>query len=66
MFKLTKLCLGPFRRNYRRLRAKKKADTKLIVVMGCQIFYRKSIEPSSGDFRRRPLPRKACGQDPEF
>ena len=32
------------------------ADTKVIVVMQCQIFDRKSTAPSSGDFRRRPQP----------
>ena len=36
-----------------------KVDTKLSVVMWCQIFDRKSIAPSSGDFagdRRRDRP----------
>ena len=44
-----------------------KADTKLTVVMWCQIFfYRKSIAPSSCDFRRRPPPRSICLQVQKF
>ena len=31
--------------------------TKLTVVMLCQIFDRKSLAPSSGDFHQRPPPR---------
>ena len=42
-----------------------KAYTKLIVVMCCHIVARKSVAPSSGDFRRRSAPRYACGQDQE-
>ena len=30
--------------------AKGKADTKLTVVICCQIFHRKSVAPSNGDF----------------
>ena len=36
---------------------------QLTVVMCCQIAARKSVAPSSGDLRRRPAPRYACGQD---
>ena len=46
-------------------RYKMKGDTKLTSVMLCHIFDRKSTEPSSGNFRRRPLPQLACGQDQE-
>ena len=34
--------------------------------MCCQIVARKYVAPSSGDFRRRPAPSYACGQDQEF
>ena len=34
----------------------KSADTKLTVVMCCQIFDKKSVAPSSGDFRQPPVP----------
>ena len=44
-----------------------KADTKLTVVMWCQnFFYRKSIAPSSRDFRRRPPPQSTCLQVQKF
>ena len=32
----------------------------------CQIVDRKSVAPSSGDFRLQPAPRYVCGQDQEF
>ena len=31
-------------------KTKMKADTKLTVVIGCQIFDGKSVAPSSGDY----------------
>ena len=34
--------------------------------MCCQIVARKSVAPSSGDFRRRPAPRYVCWQDQEI
>ena len=43
-----------------------KAYKKLTVVMCCQIVARKSVAPSSSDFRQRPAPRYVCGQDQEF
>ena len=47
------------------LNTKIKADTKLTVVMKCQIFDRKSVAPSSDIFyRQRELP--VCGQDQTF
>ena len=54
----TKLLFGP---TYIRLQAswsiqKKKAGTKLTVLMWCQIFDGKSKTPYSGDFRRRTRP----------
>ena len=48
------------------VKTKMKAYTKLNVVMCCQIVARMSVTPSSSDFRRRPPPRYACGQDQEF
>ena len=39
---------------------------KLTMVMCRQIVARKSVTPSSGDFRRRPAPRYACGQYQEL
>ena len=47
------------------VKTKMKAYTKLTVVMCCQIVARKSVAPSSGDFRQRSAPRYACGQDQE-
>ena len=44
----------------------KKTYEKLAVVMCFQFVARKSVAPSSGDFRRRPASRYACGQDQEF
>ena len=41
-------------------KTKMKAYTKLTVVMCCQIVARKSVAPSSGNFRRRSAPRYAC------
>ena len=35
---------------------KRKAYTKVTVVMCCQIFDRRSVAPSRGNFRRRPSP----------
>ena len=43
-----------------------KAYTKLTVVMCFKIVARKSVAPSSGDFRRRPASRYAGGQDQEI
>ena len=43
-----------------------KGYTKLTVIMCCQIVAKKSVAPSSGDFRRRLAPRYVCGQDQEF
>ena len=37
---------------------KMKADTKITVVMWCQIFNRKSVAPSSGDF----CGNRCCGR----
>ena len=70
-WKWTKLCLGPIQTCLEAFlgflgKTKMKAYTKLTVVMCCQIVARKSVAPSSGDFRRRPAPRYACGQDQEF
>ena len=55
--KWTKLCLGPIKTCLEAFlgfldKTKIKAYTKLTVVMCCQIFDRKSVAPSSGDFRR--------------
>ena len=47
------------------VKTKMKAYTKLTDLMCCQIVARKSVAPSSGDFRRRSAPRYACGQDQE-
>ena len=68
--KWTKLFLGPIQTCLEAFlgflsKNKMKAYTKLTVVMCCQIVDRKSVAPSSGDFRRRPAPRYACGQDQE-
>ena len=38
-----------------------KSDTKLTVVMCCHLFDQRHAAPSSGNFRRRPSPPKACG-----
>ena len=38
------------------VKTKKEAYTKLTVAMCCQIFARRSVAPSSGDFRRRLPP----------
>ena len=66
--KKTKLCLGPILTCLEAflgfpVKTKMKAYTKLTVAMCCQIFARRSVAPSSGDFRRRTLPRLASGQD---
>ena len=45
---------------------KMKADTKLTVVMCCQIFDRKSETPSSSDFRQQSMPWQSCRQVQEF
>ena len=68
--KWTKLGLGPIQTRLEAIvgflvKTKIKAHTKLTVVMCCQIVTRKSVAPSSGDFRQRPAPRYACGQDQE-
>ena len=63
------LYLGPIHRRleaFLGLLVKSKMNTKLTVVMCCQILVRKSVAPSSGDFRQRPAPRYSCGQDQEF
>ena len=44
---------------------KEKADTKQTVIMWCQIFEGKSNGPYGGNFRTKPPPQKACGQDQE-
>ena len=54
--KSTELCLGPIQRRLEAflgflVRIKIKAYKKLTVVMCCQIVARKSVAPSSGDFR---------------
>ena len=41
-------------------KTKIKADTKLIVVMCCQIFDGMSVVQSSGNFLRQPVPRYGC------
>ena len=60
--KSTELCLGPIQRRLEvflgfLVKIKMKAYEKLTVVMCCQIVARKSVAPSSGDFRRRSAPR---------
>ena len=47
-------------------KTKMKAYKKLTVVLCCQIIDRKSVAPSSGNFRRRKVPWYVCGQDQEF
>ena len=67
--KLTELCLGPIQRRleaFSGFLVKMKAYKKLTVVMCCQIVARKSTALSTGNFRRRPTLRYACGQDKEF
>ena len=64
--KLTKMCLGPIQTHLETFlgflgKIKMKAYTKLTFVMCCQIVDRKSVAPSSGDFRWY-----TCAQDPEF
>ena len=61
-FKWTKLCKGLIYTCLLALsgflgKTKIKADTKLIVVLCCQIFDRKSVAPSSGNLGWRPAPR---------
>ena len=60
--KLTELCLGPIQRRLEAflgflVKTKMKAYKKLTIVMCCQVVARKSVAPSSGDFRRRSAPR---------
>ena len=43
-----------------RVKTKMKAYTKLTVVMCCQIVARKSVAPSSSNFRRRLAQRYTC------
>ena len=45
---------------------KHKSDTKPAVLMYCNIFDSKSVSPSSGDFRRRPVPQYSWRQEQEF
>ena len=65
------LCLGLIQTHLQAflcflVKTKINAYTKLTVVMYGQIVARKSVAPSSGDFRRGPAPRYVCGQDQEF
>ena len=60
--KWTELCLGQIQRRLEAflgflVKIKIKAYKKLTVVMCCQIVARKSVAPSSGDFRQRSAPR---------
>ena len=69
--KWTKLSLGTIQTRLEAflgflVKTRMKAYTKLTDVMCCQIVARKSVAPSSGDFRRRLALRYACGQDQEF
>ena len=48
------------------VKTKIKAYKKLTAVICCQIVARKSVASSSGDFRRRSAPRRACGPDEEY
>jgi hypothetical protein len=44
-------------------------DSKSLKTLDIRLWEveaRKSVAPSSGDFRRRPAPRYVCGQDQEF
>ena len=61
-FKSTELCLGPIQRRVEAflgflVKIKMKAYGKLTVVMCCQVVARKSVAPSSSDFRRQSAPR---------
>jgi hypothetical protein len=69
--KCTKLCLGPIQTCSEAFlgflgKTEMKAYPKLTVVMCCQIVARKSVAPSSGNFRQRPALRYACSHDQEF
>ena len=60
--KWIELCLGPIQRRLEAflgflVKTQIKAYKKLTVVMCCQIVARKSVAPSSGDFRRQSAPR---------
>ena len=60
--KWTELYLGPIQRRLEAflgflVKTKMKAYKKLTVVMCCQIVGRKSVAPSSGDFRRQGSPQ---------
>ena len=62
MFEINNIIFRPHLDMYRGVfglpgKNKMKANTKLTVVMCCQIFHRKSVAPSSGDFRRQRVPR---------
>ena len=68
--KWTELCLGPIQTRLEvflgfLVKTKMKAYKKLTVTC-CQIVARKSLALSSGNFRRQPAPRYACGEDQEF
>ena len=63
--KRTWLCLPPIQPNLEAseglpVKTKMKADTKLTVVMCCQIVGKRPTAPSSVRFRRRPAPLLLC------
>ena len=63
--KRTWLCLSPIQTNLEAseglpVKTKMKADTKLTVVMCCQIIAKRHTAPSSGRFRRRPASPLLC------
>ena len=69
--KWTKLCFGPIYTHPETFlgfleQTTMKADPKLTVIMCCLISDRRSVAPSSGDFRRRPpAPRRPwCDKSP--
>ena len=60
--KSTEICLGPIQRRLEAflgilIKIKMKAYKKLTVIICCQIVARKSVAPSSSDFRQRSAPR---------
>ena len=66
LLKTTAIGLGPILTNLQAflgfpVETIMKADTKLTVVMCCHLFDQRYAAPSSGDFRQRPTPPKACG-----
>jgi hypothetical protein len=69
--KWTKLFFGPIKTRPETFlgfleKTTMKTDTKLTVVMCCHIFERRSVAPSSSDFRRKPrAPRRIwCDKSP--